>query len=898
MQLDINTSQDTDKGVSLFHHNGGGWFNRDRWLMRNISSSKSPNIPSTEIAPSQGSHDTADPLVELLCGSRVTGNSQQGFGASRKEDVSQNLLDVLEDFVQRKHVVHIGLPLGALPHVTQINILSIILEQTTTLRMDPKSVLDHSCQLSNTSFLSQNFTQFQRDNAKELIVRLLCIGPKDQLELIHGCKKWVFPMVSGNENHYPSSQFFKVNAIGDHFSPSPSMTQSFLQSPAHSRSIVNTSVGLSSSIAAQGYNTITTNESQMKPLQSFKVALNMLEYYLFLFIRYPFSSPSYGTAPRDDSSSKSTEPFSLRDSYVTNHTEKQIFAPYESNATLGYRQPYGEAVYYECFKAYLLRYLKHEYVEAQCAEKRYFTSMDRKTELFVRLIVELWLDREYIFEGARDATDGGAFAPGHNIPDRGTLGLNQSYLLALLSSKELPVSPIIQKGFQLGRFYPLPSNVQKYLRSFVQHVVSDPIVQYNCCCPSNSTTLSTTITHDALWPLPAVHSILQPSLFNYIQIVLRYAPVHESNSSFFSALNLWLLWIEPWNVTHRKRALANDLLHTVSDRVSVSSKPIHRINMQAIVDIPKPSDRSKYSSSWEKYVAANRLFYTYPLSIFLQRARELDFSAHEFDRSLIWIRRVFRVFSPQLVCTLQNLSDCAYDEVTLAIVQKHEALLKNVCPRSNSDRMELKSCQDDMHLLLEEIMLQFNRNLDEEDVLDRIGHWFGLSERKQANSLEKIIEHGKLIVGFPLDFEISLSKKKEAQRRHDEIFVLSPERAADAKLTETGRDQLARGARLCSAVNVVTLGDPMYYRPNSFEIPLLVQLTIKLSEKLNDYFGFDNCSDGTGENGVQDNSAVLRMVKQRNKYIASRFRFNLRFLADYRNVIFTVFLCFVIKGIW
>jgi hypothetical protein len=185
--------------------------------------------------------------------------------------------------------------------------------------------------------------------------------------------------------------------------------------------------------------------------------------------------------------------------------------------------------------------------------------------------------------------------------------------------------------------------------------------------------------------------------------------------------------------------------------------------------------------------------------------------------------------------------------------------------------------------------------MGDEDFLDQIGKWFGLIDRKPSHLLEKVIEQGKLIVGFPLDYEVIPSKKKDTPNNINESLALSPERASDTLLTDTGRKQVACGARLCSK-SIVSLGDPMYYRPRCYEIPLLVQLTIKLSEKLNNYLGLCKYSEDTNNAEARDGkSSLARMIKQRNEYREVMFRFNLRFLADYRNCLFIVFVSLLIK---
>jgi len=407
------------------------------------------------------------------------------------------------------------------------------------------------------------------------------------------------------------------------------------------------------------------------------------------------------------------------------------------------------------------------------------------------------------------------------------------------------------KGFGLGRFTPLPPCIQKCLYTFVQHILSDPCLPLIYCDP-------------VVNAQPQYHSTVQPSLYNYIRVTLRYAPVHDTNSSFYSALKLWLLWMEPWNITHRKRPSANEFLHSVSDRVSAVGRSSHHhpSHMHTVMDTPKPSDPSKYSLSWARYVKENMHFYEVPLAIFLRRAREFDFSTREFDRSVDYLRKVFRVFSPVLL-------SCGLD---------------------------LTAHQSDMQALLEEIVISHNRNLGEEDFADKVLKWTGLVDRKPNNLIENVIEQGKLIAGLPLNFEVIPSKKNDPSKDNDEHLTLSPERTSNTFLTETGRKQLAAGARQCTR-NIYSLGDPMYFRPRSYEIPLLVQLTIKLSEKLNNYLGLSpNYSEDPNEVSARDKNASLgRMLKQRNDYRDVFFRFNLRFLADYRNCLFIGFVYFLVK---
>jgi len=167
------------------------------------------------------------------------------------------------------------------------------------------------------------------------------------------------------------------------------------------------------------------------------------------------------------------------------------------------------------------------------------------------------------------------------------------------------------------------------------------------------------------WPLPSPHTILQTSLYNYIRTTLRHAPMHPTttgSSAFYEVMDLWLLWMEPWNVVHKTRCggssppsststkAAKEFVHNVSEYVHSKSSPsssTDRTQRQPSKASWKPPNTStapsKYTTQWEPYVAANLHFYTVPLAIFLRRARELDFE-NRFHASITYIQRVLRVY--------------------------------------------------------------------------------------------------------------------------------------------------------------------------------------------------------------------------------------------------------------
>jgi hypothetical protein len=327
--------------------------------------------------------------------------------------------------------------------------------------------------------------------------------------------------------------------------------------------------------------------------------------------------------------------------------------------------------------------------------------------------------------------------------------------------------------------------------------------------------------------------------------------------------------------------------------------------MQSYPTVPKSNQPSKYTSAWESYVAANLHFYLVPFAIFLRRARELEFSRSDFHKSMNQLQRVLRVYSPQLVHTINSLLDNQRENEQLKkIVESHEANLGDYCPARPTENSvgkvwKLDMLREEMHNLLEEIVLQHRKMIGEqgffERIFTRIEGLFGEGYKADENVILKAIESANLIVRFPQNYEVIPSGK-----RKDSIFSrgfsnltvsdnaqdfssYSPDRESTGFLSNKGRRQLLKGARLCSASNVNFIGDPMYARPKTYEIKILVKWTLFVSNKLNVYFGLDTPKKCLlyGEEAKLTADQLAKDREEMNK--VGLFRFNLRWLADTRN---------------
>lgn len=313
---------------------------------------------------------------------------------------------------------------------------------------------------------------------------------------------------------------------------------------------------------------------------------------------------------------------------------------------------------------------------------------------------------------------------------------------------------------------------------------------------------------------------------------------------------------------------------------SVSGKESNKILPRALT-IPRCNQPSNYTAAWEPYIAANLYMYTVPLSVFLRRARELDFSTSKFDSSIEIVRRVFRVFTPEVVDAISRHLESRQSPEASRLERMHAETLGAFAPPAGP--MSLSSLKADMQSLLEEVDMQHSKKVRELVTIDwligKVEGFFGKGPvSDEEKTLETLAERAKLISRLPIDYDIlprkgaSASRQSTDQRAHDKAFI--PTRKNDGELSEYGREQLILGNVKCNPVDVPFCGDRMRARVGSHEISFLVDSTIWASDYLNEKLGF--CKDGKGT-----------------------FRINLRFFADYRNSMFSAITTYLLfKLLW
>ena len=280
-----------------------------------------------------------------------------------------------------------------------------------------------------------------------------------------------------------------------------------------------------------------------------------------------------------------------------------------------------------------------------------------------------------------------------------------------------------------------------------------------------------------------------------------------------------------------------------------------------------------------------------PLAIFLHRARELDFSSKEFRRSLTLVQRVFRVFSPDVVNAINALLTDTSHPLSSAVA-KHDRNLGAYSP-TGFGQLSLSLFRSDMHNLLEEVFSTHMKTMRELDFLDRIAAYLGVGDvtASEEKELKALVTKAKVIVDLPVDYEVIPAERKQAASKTQvEKDDRRPERQSHGFLTEHGKEQLLNGSARCTPLDVVSVGDQLHSRVKSYEIPQLVPLTIKASDWMNLKLGLvsEHSKDANETDG--EGSLLRKLEKQTEESKKYWFIVNLRFLADYRTMLWICFL--------
>lgn len=258
-----------------------------------------------------------------------------------------------------------------------------------------------------------------------------------------------------------------------------------------------------------------------------KLMLSMLELYLFTFIRYPLATPvPSASASQMQVPSPNVTVSSPRASTVVRYNPR--------TAT-----PYGEQVYLHLFRGYLKHFLAFEQGQQPFIG---FSSLSRESELFLRIIIEFWFEGDMVV-----LTNSQAFEAIQKRRSRASV----------VACSSPDVSLAISYDLLDVKYQPLPLQVQRCLRSLVNHVVKHPDIPRALADFSEvsgkraETGQSGASGHENDYLTPCM-TILQLPFYNFVRTTFRYASIHAEPTAFQTAFDSWLIWLEPWNIEMRK----------------------------------------------------------------------------------------------------------------------------------------------------------------------------------------------------------------------------------------------------------------------------------------------------------------------------------------------------------
>lgn len=335
-------------------------------------------------------------------------------------------------------------------------------------------------------------------NEQRLLAQLLRKRPEEQMQL----RLYLQKSAQQQQAHPHSRQPLQLSPrIGLHSSASPSCNAANLSSTPSSK-----------------------KETEGVPPT---VTMSMLEYYLVLFLRFPLAAPDRNRPPGSNTSGV--------------HAHR---VPHYQRRT---SEAYGDTLYFQLFQRLVRHFLPKEaeetrYIDFRSGSNNFFYA---ESELFVRLLMALWLEplrltpTPQIVQAIRERRGL------HHTTEPLLLDLSASYDLVVLSptvATSATTTTTTTATPQAAVYKPPPSMVHRCVRSLLIAVILDPALRQNCrtTAIAGAPALTTCLT------------ALQPAVYNYIRASFRFASIHSSESSFFGAMNAWLIWLEPWNLTQCK----------------------------------------------------------------------------------------------------------------------------------------------------------------------------------------------------------------------------------------------------------------------------------------------------------------------------------------------------------
>mmetsp|Transcript_8983 Transcript_8983/g.13527 ORF Transcript_8983/g.13527 Transcript_8983/m.13527 type:complete len:1008 (+) Transcript_8983:56-3079(+) len=873
----------------LYQHADGGWLS----LLNTPKATGASSTSTTSLHHSQKTQSLDnDPIVKLLRAPKQSSNNNNDSYSQQQP----TLLNALSAESIHRPQIKFKFPLGGLSPFFKELIqdwkmcyLQEVEIQNSAASMAARGGAGRGGAFGASTAATTTATTIEgmvgKENATKILYHLLLNGPNEQVEL-----KTYFQSGGGSGNNVLQQK--NMNQLS-------SPRAAFITPMKQQQQQMNTP-----------RTTTTTNANNNEP----NLELTMLEYYLLIFLRFPLANQEWEVQLQD-----------------------QLRRMRYGAATTAY----GQRVYSHLMSSYMKYYLPHGVYHRPDGGVGVGTTqrfeggapLDRTAELFLRLVIEFWVEGQ---------VSPPTFAEGIQRYRNGRSAFLSTSSSSASSSSSSSLNPTLRDSLELTQplkttYVSPPSQIQIGVLNLVRHLVSDVTVRNmvktaSMSCQRRQTQeregrVPTTIDDDATakisWCLPLAMTTIQPSIFNYIRLGFTCGSIHDRRSIFHRALEAWLVWVEPWNYVMKRRAVvvtgnnnngsSSSATHRAGEflRNAAATVSSHRVEYYPAYVKPKPTSPSTYSSQWEAYVVANLNLYTVPLAIFLKRARELDFSStNEYPRSLALVQRVLRVFSKQVVTVLNSVLNRRADALSASLATMHRDNLKAFCPPSS---WTLADCQLDATNLLEEVFSQYQKRKNEMDIFDRIdarlNALFSGKIGSDETALQSLLSQVRYLMHLPQDYQVlpeepkssrgwgsflGLGSRKDGSSLVENLLV--PERDASGRLTDKGRAQIYSGMRKCNPIDVHFVGDPLLARVKTYEIPVLVELTVQASNYLNQKLGLVSEAD-VAEGQTADEDTLSKHYHEMERYQKTLFRINLRFLADSRNIIFAYVLWWLFRTI-
>ncbi|KAG6613498.1 CorA Metal Ion Transporter (MIT) Family [Phytophthora cinnamomi] len=636
---------------------------------------------------------------------------------------------------------------------------------------------------------------------------------------------------------------------------------------------------------------------QRLDLRSPELLVSITELYLFYFLRHPASSshPSGSTA---SSSSTSPTPGALGSSSVASSASASLSAAAKTRQT-SWRMFVKEGVAAltkgNPYNVLLVQYLRAFLPDSNRGVKsRFHGKLLKDSNLFLHILIEFWL-RQNLISFSDEPVGASTAAPGVIRPPPpgnmlvspfASVYTSTSYMAPsddLLSSLLLTIIHLLSDSF-------FPAPLADDTSSGAQGGAGGMVVG------SGGVYLSRSVT------------MLRPPLYAFFRLVFSRAPIGLSPTAFLAITDVWLAYIQPWHgrswiESKDPAAAATAVSGTASDQDGLLG----------------------YTSAWESYVLANYHFYTTLLGAFVERAKELDFSAGD-ERNLQIVDRVLSVYNSDLLALLRRASLHLEKTQPFAMPFSFNRSSNFTRTRSGSFGSSSKSkptAGDALTATQAHVLTFYCKSLgiectpvplhdsfhrDAERLFDKL--WAAAVTSASASSTTSVHSPADLYQNVSAVFRPSSTKtvdkvSEQVQRMsrmlrrvfeisdayvastaHSrsssaamgegiESFAPSRNKQLPHLLTREGVFQLQHGMRLCSPDSAEYIGDPMLSPICSYEVVWLVRLSYRVSTWLNTRFGFVNPYHGKR---MEDNLEV----DPASPFV--RFRFNFRFLASKVNL--------------